>query len=828
MKNQFKIKDQELPFNTFLLNLSILDPIENIISDEKELQLLANFNNKIIADFLSFDPMFLISRGNTSQNRINRIMKLQYDLLDLFSHTKLVTRIMELKNTAALNLEKITYRHATDLLSTRAQNCINKLKISSIDEILTIDKNDIIHNPGTGLKTWFEIQVLKDIINMEYDLLNVNNNKESFINNIVKENESSTSLKKINHYTQFIPNRTKNALTKLKIRNLKDLLKLRDYDFNRVVGVGEKTKREIYALIKKIIEDEKLGAIGFDDPLIESIKSPITKDNLYKLPLFSNSDSYFSIEDFHESYKMITRVEMLIVPVRVQNVLNSIGIKTIGQLLITKRDILIAQNNFGRTSLEDIQIALKEYLLGESGKSSSEIDYSSFHRLIVSFINKCIKKERNREILLMRITTRGGKTYHTIGRHFNLTRERIRQILNNISKTLEKKAILENLNHLWYIINAELRLRRIVNIDKLALLLMERLTWKEKPDLIQLRWLLSLNSEYIYDEEKEVIYNLKCPCIECNQIYEKLFEIVKSKNDKVLISAIVNTLATYCKIRCTINSVESEGFDSDFIKYLVTSKSHLAIEDEYVMSHRQWLYQFGNKRSEVLRVTIEKIGRPMHYSELAKNIRNNNKTFEDISDQSIHSLLINSDDFIFIGRGVYGLKKWNLKRHKTVGNAIIDLLKERQQPIKAETIIEIIAQKGNYSINNIKNTLKNHPKICAVGHDLYFINKKVKATKEVKIKKQISVETGGIKLNKKIAAEIQLSDVQWDFIQYFLDSRGKLTQLKIEIFSRKNKLKGNQIINSLNQYFINKYKISLINQESYYFMLNDYFIEREI
>jgi DNA-directed RNA polymerase delta subunit len=68
-------------------------------------------------------------------------------------------------------------------------------------------------------------------------------------------------------------------------------------------------------------------------------------------------------------------------------------------------------------------------------------------------------------------------------------------------------------------------------------------------------------------------------------------------------------------------------------------------------------------------------GKPMHFSEIAKFIKDSDFKRKDVTTQAIHNELIKDKRFVLIGRGIYALDSWGYSKG-TVSDIITKVLKK--------------------------------------------------------------------------------------------------------------------------------------------------------
>ncbi|PID33534.1 hypothetical protein CR969_00255 [Candidatus Saccharibacteria bacterium] len=86
-------------------------------------------------------------------------------------------------------------------------------------------------------------------------------------------------------------------------------------------------------------------------------------------------------------------------------------------------------------------------------------------------------------------------------------------------------------------------------------------------------------------------------------------------------------------------------------------------------------------------VILEDNGKPMHFSAIAKSIKQSDFKRKDVTTQAIHNELIKDKRFVLIGRGIYALSAWGYSRG-TVTDIITEVLKKSDTPLHRDEIVK--------------------------------------------------------------------------------------------------------------------------------------------
>ena len=92
-------------------------------------------------------------------------------------------------------------------------------------------------------------------------------------------------------------------------------------------------------------------------------------------------------------------------------------------------------------------------------------------------------------------------------------------------------------------------------------------------------------------------------------------------------------------------------------------------------------------------VILKENGKPMHFNEIAADIKKSEFKRKDVTTQAIHNELIKDKRFVLIGRGIYALKEWGYEKG-TVADIITDVLKKAEKPLHRDDIIKQVLKES--------------------------------------------------------------------------------------------------------------------------------------
>lgn len=338
------------------------------------------------------------------------------------------------------------------------------------------------------------------------------------------------------------------------------------------------------------------------------------------------------------------------------------------------------------------------------------------HKMVsdmLQFLNK-----RQRDVIVKRydLDGQGVRTLDGIGKEYNITRERVRQIeveaihrLKEVGKTsgiekvfdFIKKVIEENGGLIGedFIIsflfkeNSDKKLDK--NITSLVLDLDDSIQ-KSKESLTS-------NKFYFYESRGVEIFE------ETIKILEKYFE---ENNQSLDFDALVELL------RKSIKKEGENSFSHNSIRsYLNVNKVVLQnILGEW--GHHKWPHINPKSVKDKSYLTLKKENKPLHFTEITEKINGFWKNKKPTNSQTVHNELIKDSRFVLIGRGIYALKEWGY-RPGVVLDVIIDVMKEKGGTMDQESVVGEVMKKRQVKRNTVILNLQNKDSFEKLPNKIY-------------------------------------------------------------------------------------------------------------
>ncbi len=325
----------------------------------------------------------------------------------------------------------------------------------------------------------------------------------------------------------------------------------------------------------------------------------------------------------------------------------------------------------------------------------------------ITFKPKAVSKKllttlnpRTREIVVNRygLEKQERMTLEAIGKTYDITRERVRQIenfaLTSIKKSKEYKEHAFVFDELKAVVKD---LGTVVSEDHL----MRHLS---KDPVVQnhINLYLALGPDFIKHKEDDHFHaHFTTDKKVSDHVREALTKLYSSISEEDLIKEE----EIFTRFMEHLSELVSEYKDNKEViyRYLALSK---------VIGKNQ-LSEWGRVSSPHVKargikdyayLVMRRAARPMHFKEVAQEI---NKTFGKRAHvATCHNELIKDSRFVLVGRGMYGLKDWG-HTGGVVRDVITEVLKDAEGPLSKEDIIKRVLDRRIVKPNTVLVNLQN-------------------------------------------------------------------------------------------------------------------------
>lgn len=321
-----------------------------------------------------------------------------------------------------------------------------------------------------------------------------------------------------------------------------------------------------------------------------------------------------------------------------------------------------------------------------------------------------IEREREREIISRRFGLYDRKeTLEQIGELLGITRERVRQlekaILIRLKLAAEEGAL--ELAHLEkYFIRHLHEMGRTARVKDLTTKVSEKNTDREQAHVAFISTLVP--SLEVIDETDHYYHGVA------------IKEHHDAKKVKSHVDEIVKTIKTHGE-PVTINQLhEKVSHDHpDHVRALATLSKNLANLKEHWGLVKWPTVNPKNIRDKIYVILAEQ-GKPQHFSDIAKLIKDSSFKRKDVTTQAIHNELIKDKRFVLIGRGIYALDEWGFKKG-TVADIISDILR-KESPLHRDEIVKRVLQLRKVKETTILLNLQSKDRFKRVAKATYVLD----------------------------------------------------------------------------------------------------------
>ncbi|MCA9308750.1 hypothetical protein KC973_00075 [Candidatus Saccharibacteria bacterium] len=327
-------------------------------------------------------------------------------------------------------------------------------------------------------------------------------------------------------------------------------------------------------------------------------------------------------------------------------------------------------------------------------------------------ILETIDREREREIISRRFGLYDRKeTLEQIGELLGITRERVRQLEKAILIRLKLASEKGELPHVEDIekefVKQLSEMGRVARVSDLAAKVSEKGNDRDKAHVA---FLATLAPGLTVLDENDDYYQAVA--------IADYFDQAKLKSE---VNDIVKAIKTHGE-PVTIPQLHGlvNGYEHpDHVRALASvSKKLASLKDQWGLL--KWpLVNPKNIRDKIF-VILQEQGKPMHFSEIAEQIKDSDFKRKDVTTQAIHNELIKDARFVLIGRGIYALKEWGYSKG-TVSDIITKVLKKSKEPMHRDDIVREVLKSRQVKETTILLNLQGKPQFKRVAKATYTL-----------------------------------------------------------------------------------------------------------
>jgi len=324
--------------------------------------------------------------------------------------------------------------------------------------------------------------------------------------------------------------------------------------------------------------------------------------------------------------------------------------------------------------------------------------------------------EKEREVVRRRfsLTGQSRQTLEKIGKHFNVTRERVRQIESIALSKLRRTVGTTRLDEVNQMAKGILRSHGGLMLeDGLIASVLKRLPNPSSLDGSILKLSLTVDGELEFAGRSNTLkpfwrfttLSLK----DVQMIIDNVVKILKRRNGCMQESELISAVQS-------LNLFGDRQPGAELIVSGLTVDSRLKmIEEGWGLT--DWRFVRPRSIRDKVEIILRKEGRPLHFVDIANHIRDVRFDHKNVTIQAVHNELIRYPQFVLVGRGLYALREWGYEPG-TVADVIERILGEKGPLTKKEIIAEVGKQR-KVKVGTISLNLQKMPYFVRVGRAVY-------------------------------------------------------------------------------------------------------------
>lgn len=329
-------------------------------------------------------------------------------------------------------------------------------------------------------------------------------------------------------------------------------------------------------------------------------------------------------------------------------------------------------------------------------KKLSSIQYSS----LTSEAIKSVSSQRTRDIIGARFGLVDGQrqTLEAIGQKYDITRERVRQIVDAVLADFKKPETIQIFAAAFRQIDEYFNQQgNVVREDRL----LGDLTNTDQPHSERgaLFFILILGKSYQRFVESNKFYplwtNSKNALNKVNRLIDMVIGDLEDQQTPLSFDDLLKNVSK-TKIKFANEALNSY---LDIAKQI--SRNNLG---QYGLNKWPEINPRGVKDKACIIFREQK--QPLHFRTVADLINQANFGPALAQAQTVHNELIKDSRFVLVGRGTYALKEWGYQSG-TVREVIIDILKNSSEPLAKNEIIDKVLKSRLVKKNTILINLQN-------------------------------------------------------------------------------------------------------------------------
>ena len=534
---------------------------------------------------------------------------------------------------------------------------------------------------------------------------------------------------------------------------------------------GVTTIKEFLEISEDVIKNttiENLEIIQKNNlPIEELILEEFSLSTLQKLPIFSDCIINKENQKLHSSYYSSYKLSSIPFDLRTINTINRLKLKKISELLFLPKSILKLVTSAGVKTIEDIQNwIVRFYKVVING----EQQFISFQEMLSKILDI---KQKNLQIFLDRLSSFGKEaTLESVGNRYNLTRERVRQIVIRVEHLMSFPFIEMQFDEFFDAVDLVLdQYIGAVDARKVTKDLSELMEWQEEitPEIF-LNFCL-LNDKYKIDRNFYLLFVENNSCKNCKKNIKYFLSLINNKSS-ISVTRIVYLHEQRCLELCPVYS-KHRLIDAQYLRWFIEEndelKSNFILDEEELTYFSKDAWDEKNKSKLLVFFEIlQQLTKATHFKDFAYLV--NSQLGTNHSQQYLSYIIQNTKQVYMWDKGTFLVKSNFNFPFEFIKSKITELIKMIE-----ENKLPVVYINGYYEKNSKECNDHNIPNPTA----FYSLLQESKDTRLLLPMFPCIFLTSDFKGSRNITEEILLflnnNNRQYDYLElrkYFIETLG--------------------------------------------------------
>lgn len=324
--------------------------------------------------------------------------------------------------------------------------------------------------------------------------------------------------------------------------------------------------------------------------------------------------------------------------------------------------------------------------------------------------------QKETEVIKRRFALAGQskQTLEKIGKHFNVTRERIRQIESIALSKLKRTVRTTRLNDVNEMAKGILRAHGGIMLgSELVSAVLKRLPGSQLVDGSVLKLSFSIDNEIVSGGRTHTykpFWRLSTLAMDdISTIVDMAVKFLNKRHSCMKSAELISSIQAMPAFQGRTPSSEL------ILSCLAVDERLKEIPDGWGLT--EWRFVRPRSIRDKVEIILKKSNHPMHFMEIANSIKEASFDHKNVTVQAVHNELIRYPQFVLVGRGLYALREWGYEPG-TVADVIENILKKKGALSKKQ-IIEEVSKQRTVKVGTISLNLQKMPYFVRVGRAVY-------------------------------------------------------------------------------------------------------------